>query len=305
MTASSNGTHSVDSASKPDLAAPSSAVVRVAAVGDLHCTEKGRGAFQPLFQKIAESADVLVLCGDLTDFGLPAEAEVLAGELTALGRLPVLAVLGNHDYESDQADAVRKVLDKAGVILLDGDAHEVCGIGFAGGKGFAGGFGRGTLGSFGERSVKAFVQEAQAEAMKLESSLARLRTPHRIAVLHYSPIKATVEGEPPEIFAFLGCSRLEEPLNRYQVTAVVHGHAHNGAPEGKTSAGVPVYNVALPLMRKRFPGTPPFRILDVPVNPAAAEAGSPHTAAGTAVSVPAIPAGDPSLAKAPVHAKLG
>lgn len=303
MTASTNPTSNGDRAAKADATAHSGDFVRIAAVGDLHCTEKGRGVFQPLFQKIAESADVVVLCGDLTDFGLPAEAEVLAAELAALGRLPVVAVLGNHDFESDQADAVRKVLDRAGVILLDGDAQEVCGIGFAGCKGFAGGFGRGTLGSFGERSVKAFVQEAQAEAMKLESSLSRLRTPHRIAVLHYSPIKATVEGEPPEIFPFLGCSRLEEPLNRYQVTAVVHGHAHNGTPEGKTAAGVPVYNVALPLMRKRFPGTPPFRILDVPVNPAATAAGG-RAAHGSAASVPAVPAGDPSLAKSPVHATL-
>lgn len=270
---------------QPAVASPD--VVRIAAVGDLHCTEAAGGAYQPLFQRIAESADVLVLCGDLTDFGLPAEARVLAQELSAAAKLPTVAVLGNHDYESGQEAEVRKILEGAGVLFLDGDAREVRGIGFAGCKGFAGGFGRGTLGSFGERSVKAFVQEAIDEALKFESALSRLRTPHRIGVLHYAPVQATVEGEPPVIFPFLGCSRLEEPINRYQVHAVVHGHAHNGNPEGKTTAGVPVYNVALPLMRKRFPGQPPFRVLDLPVNPGA------------------MPAVDPSLGQAPIHAKIG
>ena len=137
--------------------------------------------------------------------------------------------------------------------MLDGDACEIHGVGFAGVKGFAGGFGRGTLGAWGEPAIKQFVQEAVDEALKLESALARLRTPQRIAVLHYSPIRGTVEGEPPEIFPFLGCSRLEEPLNRYPVTAVFHGHAHHGSPEGRTGGGVPVYNVSLPLLRQDLP----------------------------------------------------
>lgn len=274
---------------------PRAGVVRVAAVGDLHCTEARRGAFQPLFQRVAESADVMVLCGDLTDFGQPAEAHVLAAELTAGGnRLPTLAVLGNHDFESGHADEVRKILEGAGVTFLDGDAREVKGVGFAGCKGFAGGFGRGTLGSFGEQAVKLFVQEAIDEALKLESALARLRTPHRIAVLHYAPIRATVENEPIEIFPFLGCSRLEEPLNRYQVTACVHGHAHNGAPEGRTTAGVPVYNVCLPLMRKLYPDRPPFRIMEVAAQPPAAdEQGGPPAAS------------EASMSKAPVQTTVG
>jgi Icc-related predicted phosphoesterase len=153
--------------------------------------------------------------------------------------------------------------------VLDGDAVEVRGIGFAGAKGFAGGFGRGTLGAWGERAVKSFVQEAVDEAMKLEAALARLRTARRIAVLHYAPIRATVENEPVEIFAFLGCSRLEDPLNRYPVTAVVHGHAHHGAPEGRTSGGTPVYNVSLPLLRMLAPDRPHFRIIAVPLGSAA------------------------------------
>lgn len=240
-------------------------VVRVAAIGDLHCGKTSQGRIQPLFADASQFADVLVLCGDLTDYGLPEEAHILAKELAGIAKIPTLAVLGNHDYESAREDEVRKILVDAGIILLDGDAVVVEGIGFAGVRGFAGGFGRGTLGSWGEKTVKAFVQEAIDEAMKLESALARLRTESRIAVLHYAPIRETVENEPVEIFPFLGCSRLEEPLNRYPVTAVVHGHAHNGTHEGRTTTGVPVYNVSLPLMRKTFPDRPPFRILEVPV----------------------------------------
>jgi Icc-related predicted phosphoesterase len=240
-----------------------SATVRVAAIGDLHCGKASQGAFQALFAKAVELADVLVLCGDLTDYGLPEEAQVLAKEMAGAAKLPMVGVLGNHDFESGRQDEVRKILTDVGVTLLDGESCEVQGVGFAGVKGFAGGFGRGTLGAWGERAVKQFVQEAQDEALKLESALARLRTPSRIAVLHYAPIQATVEGEPPVIFPFLGCGRLEEPLCRYPVQAVVHGHAHNGSPEGRTRGDVPVYNVSMSLMLKTFPDRPPFRILEV------------------------------------------
>ncbi len=247
-------------------------VVRVAALGDLHCSKKSQGQFQPLFRAAAELADILLICGDLTDYGLTEEAEVLVKEMAGGAKLPTIAVLGNHDFESGREQDVRRVLVDSGVIMLDGDAVEVRGIGFAGAKGFAGGFGRGTLGAWGEPVIKGFVQEAIHEAMKLESALARLRTDRRIAILHYAPIRGTVENEPVEIFPFLGCSRLEDPLNRYPVTAVVHGHAHNGCPEGHTAAGVPVYNVALPLLRKTYPDRPPFRILEVSLlSPPAAE----------------------------------
>jgi Icc-related predicted phosphoesterase len=240
--------------------------IRVAAVGDLHCGKTSKGSYAPLFAQIAQSADVLALCGDLTDHGLPEEAEILASDFSSspAGKLPTIAVLGNHDVHSDKQDEVIRILTQAGMHVLDGDAKEINGIGFAGVKGFAGGFGRGTLGHWGEKATKVFVQEAIDEAMKLEGALARLRTRHRIAVLHYSPIRATVENEPVEIFPYLGCSRLEEPLNRYPVTAVIHGHAHKGSPEGKTTAGTPVYNVSLPLMRALYPNRPPIRILDVP-----------------------------------------
>jgi Icc-related predicted phosphoesterase len=239
--------------------------LRVAAVGDLHCTRTAEGAFQPLFAKVAESADVLVLCGDLTDYGTPEEARVLAKELSAM-KLPKVAVLGNHDFESNAANEVSRILtDAAGVVVLDGTAVEVLGVGFAGAKGFPGGFGARALQSWGEGLVKAFVAAAVEEALKLESALARLRTPGRVAVLHYAPIGATVDGEPIEIYPFLGSSRLEEPINRYRPTVVFHGHAHRGQLEGTTSAGVPVYNVALPLLRRRFPEQPAFRVVEVPV----------------------------------------
>jgi Icc-related predicted phosphoesterase len=240
-------------------------VVRVAAVGDLHCGKTSQGAFQPLFTRMTESADVVVLCGDLTDYGLPEEARVLAREVGGALKLPVVGVFGNHDYESGHADEVRDILAEAGMRILDGDGAEIRGVGFAGVKGFAGGFGERALQSWGEPVLKMFVREAVEEALKLEAALARLRTPRRIAVLHYAPIRATVETEPPEILPFLGSSRLEEPINRYNTTLVVHGHAHRGAAEGRTTTGVPVYNVSVPVLRTAFPEQPTFRVFEVPV----------------------------------------
>ena len=237
-------------------------IVRIAAISDVHVSKTSQGALQPFFSEIAERADVLVICGDLTDYGLPEEARILAREL-APARIPTLAVLGNHDVESGQEEEVVRILTDAGVILLDGESHEVHGIGFAGAKGFCGGFGRGALGAWGETAIKAFVHEAVNEALKLESALARLRTPHRVAILHYAPIKATVEGEPIEIFPWLGSSRLEEPLTRYPVSVVFHGHAHRGAPEGETIAGTPVYNVAMPVLKAAFPDRAPYRIFEI------------------------------------------
>ena len=239
--------------------------LRIAAIGDLHVSKTSQGAFHALFTQISQTADVLLLCGDFTDYGLPDEARVLARELTSSVNIPVIAVLGNHDYESGKQDEIRQVLTDAGVAVLDGEATEVHGVGFAGVKGFAGGFGRGALGPWGERAIKQFVQEAVEEALKLEAALARLRTTRRVAVLHYSPVRATVEGEPPEIFPYLGSSRLEEPINRYRVSAVFHGHAHRGTAEGRTATGVPVYNVAMPLMARLNPDRPPYLVVELPL----------------------------------------
>jgi len=238
--------------------------LRIAAIGDVHVSKNSQGQFQQLFAQIGTSADVLVLCGDFTDYGLPDEARILARELSSAVKIPVIAVLGNHDYESGKQDEIRQILIDVGVTVLDGEATEVQGVGFAGVKGFAGGFGRGALGPWGEQAIKLFVQEAVDEALKLEAALARLRTQTRIALLHYAPIRGTVEGEPIEIFPYLGSSRLEEPINRYRVTAVFHGHAHRGSPEGRTATGVPVYNVAMPLLARTNPDRPPFLIVEVP-----------------------------------------
>ncbi len=224
-----------------------------------------QGAFQPLFAQIAAIADILILPGDLTAYGLPEEARILARELTVAAKMPIIAVLGNHEYESGTQDEVRQILLDVGVRVLDGEAVEIDGVGFAGVKGFGGGFDRRALEPWGEQTMKRFVHEAVEEVLKLGSALARLRTAHRVALLHYSPIRATVIGEPLEIFPFLGSSRLEEPLNRYTLAAVFHGHAHNGQPEGRTAAGIPVYNVAQSLLERYFPGKPPFRILELPV----------------------------------------
>ena len=244
-------------------------ILRVAAVGDLHCGKDSQGTFQPLFTRVAESADVLVLCGDLTDYGLPEEAKVLVRELTGTVKVPVLGVFGNHDYESGHADEVKTILADGGVRILDGDCVEVGGVGFAGVKGFAGGFGARALQSWGEPVLKRFVREAVEEALKLETALARIQSPHKIAVLHYSPVRDTVDQEPAEVVPFLGSSRLEEPINRYSAVAALHGHAHHGVPEGRTSAGVPVYNVALPLLRA-VSSDRPYRVLEIPVAPEAA-----------------------------------
>src|SRR5207247_832150 len=241
-------------------------VVRIAAMGDTHCTRTSQGAFQPLFARIAESADILLIAGDLTDYGLPDEARVLAREVTAL-RMPMAAVMGNHDVESGKADEVRQILSDAGLVVLDGDACELRGMGIAGVKGVGGGFGKRALGPWGETIIKQFVREAVDEALKLEAALARLRTTQLITLLHYSPIQKTVDGEPLEIYPFLGSGRLEEPIGRYPVSLVVHGHAHRGQLQGSTKSGAVVYNVSMPLLTRSFPNQPAFRVFDVMVGP--------------------------------------
>lgn len=249
--------------------------MRIAAVGDVHCTTASKGVLEPLFTAMSRDADVIVLAGDLTDTGTPDEATVLVSELRAASSTPILAVLGNHDFEMGAQDQVRAILEGANVKVLDGTSAEIAGVGFAGVKGLGGGFGARALQPWGEDIMKRFVHETVAEALKLESALARLRTPVRVAVLHYAPIRETVEGEPWEIFAFLGSSRLEEPLDRYSVAVTVHGHAHHGSLEGRTRGGSPVYNVCLPLLRAAAPADPPFRLIDLGEIPAAAGNGAP------------------------------
>jgi Icc-related predicted phosphoesterase len=224
---------------------------RIAAVGDIHVKESDRGKWKDYFKEVSGKADVLLLCGDLTDTGHAREAAVLAEELTAC-TIPVVGVLGNHDYEADEQIAIREALVSEHVHILDGEAVVLCGVGFAGVKGFGGGFDRYMMPLFGEAMFKHFVQETVDEALRLDRALARLDGENaeikKIVVLHYSPIKETVIGEPEEIFPYLGSSRLVEPINRRQVAAAFHGHAHYGTLAGETSAGVKVFNVSRPIL---------------------------------------------------------
>jgi Icc-related predicted phosphoesterase len=240
-----------------------SSILRIAATGDLHYTKHSRGEQQGLLIEASRQADVLLLCGDLTDYGLAQEAEVLAEDLRTHAHIPIVAVLGNHDFESGHVKEIRSIIEQTGAVILDGECVEIEGVGFAGAPGFGGGFGPRMLNAWGEPIIKAFVQEAVDHALRLEQALARLHTSRRIVLLHYSPIRTTVEGESLEILPFLGSSRLEGPLNRFGVTAAFHGHAHNGAPTGETNTKVPVFNVAIPVLRQLNPGRPPFRIFEV------------------------------------------
>ena len=214
--------------------------VRIAAVGDIHVRESDKGKWVDYFKEVSKNADVLLICGDLTDTGDEAEAQVLAEELRAC-TVPVVGVLGNHDFEKGRHKLIRQIVHNENVHILDGEAVVVADVGFAGVKGFGGGFDKHMLSMFGEGAMKAFVQEAVDEALRLDRALARLdaeyKVERKIAVLHYSPLRETVLGEPEQIFPFLGSSRLAEPLNRRNVLAAFHGHAHVGSLEGKTPQG--------------------------------------------------------------------
>lgn len=224
--------------------------VRVAAVGDLHYNGDDRELLEVVAREAEEEGDVLALLGDLTTHGTPEQMEAVAEVFGSLS-IPVVTVLGNHDLEADRADEVTDVLCESGVTVLDGTSVEIEGVGFAGVKGFAGGFGRGALGAFGEPLIKAFVQEAVDEAMKLENALRTLGTPIKVALLHYAPIAETLAGEPEVIFPFLGSSRLLPPIESIGADVVFHGHAHTGTLEGRTPGGIPVYNVAYPVLQGR------------------------------------------------------
>lgn len=236
--------------------------MRIAAIGDLHVQETMTHPYRDLFEEMSSAADFILLCGDLTNYGKSAEAEVLAADLAA-ATVPVIAVLGNHDHESGHPEIVKDILTQAGARILDGgEAVELEGVGFAGCMGAMGGFGRGMLSAFGESAVKTFVQSCLEETMKLETGLRMLRTDRVVALLHYAPITETLEGEPLEIFPFLGNSRLAETIDRFDnVKAVVHGHAHRGQHRGATPKGVPVYNVARPVLAAM--DGPAFALLEI------------------------------------------
>jgi Icc-related predicted phosphoesterase len=235
--------------------------MRIAATADLHFSSARQNALHDQLNRVREEADVLVLAGDLTNYGEPAEMEPLLN-VVVRSRVPTVAVLGNHDYESGKQVELMRMMSGSGIKVLDGTAYERDGVGFAGTKGFVGGFGRGALTAFGEPEIKQFVQASIDETLKLERAMAQLRTPKRVVVIHYSPIAATVQGEAPEIFPFLGTSRLAEVIDRHGADLVLHGHAHHGQLEGKTTGGSPVYNVAITLLQARQPSAP-YRVFDI------------------------------------------
>jgi Icc-related predicted phosphoesterase len=240
-------------------------LIRVAAIGDVHCKRDSKGHLRPVFEQIAEEADILLVCGDITWWGVIEAVSVFAEEAApALNKIPVLGVPGNHEFETGKAGELLRRLSDSGLIMLDGDSRKFHGVGFTGVKGFGGGFGRLALQPLGEPAMKHFANEVVIETQKLEAGLSRLDPGPKIVVMHYSPIRDTVAGEPMELYPFLGSSSLEGPLNRFAVTAAFHGHAHLGCFEGKTSANVPVYNVSVAVLKRRFPGRAPFFILEIP-----------------------------------------
>jgi uncharacterized protein len=235
--------------------------MRVAATADLHFSPQNYDRIREAMQRVRDEADILVLAGDLTNYGKPEEMTSLLNALVRL-RVPIVAVLGNHDYDAGQEAELMKMMTAEGIKVLDGSSYERDGVGFAGCKGFYGGYGRGALTAFGEVEVKAFVQASLNEAMKLEKALSQLRAEKRIVVTHYAPVRETVEGEPLEIFPFLGSSRFGEVIDRFGAAMAVHGHAHHGRLDGRTTGGIPVHNVALSLLQAQ-PQPCVYRVFDV------------------------------------------
>lgn len=231
---------------------------RIAAMADIHVKMSDRGSLRHTFDQVGDEADVLLICGDLTDTGDEDEAKILAEALDNL-HIPVIGVLGNHDFEKGRQKIIKQILTEHKMTILDGEFTVACGIGFAGTKGFGGGFDQYMLSIFGEDMMKQFVHEAVNESLQLDRALTRLEQEHpelpKVALLHYAPIKNTIHGEPEQLYPFLGSSHLAEALNRRQVAVAFHGHAHGGTVFGQTSTNIPVYNVALPLLKNQHPGT--------------------------------------------------
>ncbi len=216
--------------------------MKIAAMADLHVREE-QGTFAPIFRELSSNADVLLLCGDLTDRGLESEAEILLEDLQSCS-IPVVAVLGNHDVESGKENKLKEMFHQAHIPILDGDSVVIQDVGFAGIKGFAGGFDNYMLTPWGESVLKDFVQESINESVRLEKALSRVSTDKKVVLMHYAPIAETIKGEPNEIYPFLGCSRLASPINRYGASVIFHGHAHHGSPKGTLNEKVPVFNVS-------------------------------------------------------------
>ena len=230
-------------------------MIRVAALGDLHAGEDSAGTIGPQLADVSRRADVLLIAGDLTKRGLIAEAEVLAEELRGVG-VPVVAVLGNHDHHSGMADGVRKAVEAGGITVLEGEGTVLevdgTGLGIAGTKGFGGGFASAAATEFGEAEMKDLVRHTRGIAHGLREALAAVEADHRVALLHYAPVAETLEGEPEQIYPWLGSYLLAEAVDAAGADLVLHGHAHRGTEKGTTPGGVPVRNVALPVIRAPY-----------------------------------------------------
>lgn len=235
--------------------------MRIACTADVHARDGDEARVASMFARVRDEADVLVLAGDLTDHGRQSEAEALLRGLREVD-VPVVAVLGNHDHESGAAGEIIRILTSGPIQVIDRGGVEIDGVGFAGAKGFGGGFGARLVRAFGEQAVKAFVTESVLEAEALRGALMALRAPRKVAVLHYAPVEETLVGEPLDIHPFMGTTRLGAALDDGGAKLAVHGHAHHGSLHGKTEGGVPVYNVSIPVLKAA--GHPdPYLVLSV------------------------------------------
>jgi uncharacterized protein len=223
--------------------------MKIAATADLHARTGDTESLHALAEGAARDADLLVMGGDLTDLGKPEQAMALLEALDGCP-VPIVATLGNHDHESGDANQLSRLFAKSGIHLLDRSSVVIDGVGFSGVKGFCGGFDRALANAFGENLFKAWVNEGLEDARALENELLGLETERRVGVLHYAPISATVEGEPPQIYPFLGTSHLARALDEGGATVAFHGHAHSGSLRGSTPGGVPVLNVAVPVLQQ-------------------------------------------------------
>jgi len=230
-------------------------MIRIAAVGDVHVDQDVLGRYRPALEQLPGIADALLVAGDLTRHGTVEEARCMASEFGGLG-VPVVVVLGNHDHQSDQGSQVTDVLRDAGLIVLEGDGTilEAHGrrLGIAGVKGFGGGFAGACASSFGEREMKNFVGTTEASAEKLGAALRSLECDALVALTHYAPVPETLAGEPPEIYPFLGSYLLGQAIDSAPTALALHGHAHHGTERGRTPGGVPVRNVAHPVIKQAY-----------------------------------------------------
>jgi Icc-related predicted phosphoesterase len=230
-------------------------VIRIAATADFHAGPETRGTLAPLLAGLSDEADLLLIAGDLTGSGEPAEAEIVIAELADAG-VPIVAVLGNHDYHANKAPEIAAMLREAGIHVLDrsGVVLDVAGqrVAIAGTKGFGGGFGAALADDFGEAEMKSWIRHAETEAEALEAALSALVGDIRLVLLHYAPVPDTLDGERLELYPFLGNSMLGEAIDHAGADLVVHGHAHHGSRSGSTPSGAPVRTGAQPVIRRPY-----------------------------------------------------